>query len=205
EFDEAAAMLSLAADCACMGARGSASTLVAMRTCSRSFMPRLGVGDDAGTQLCVFWFDRSGTGTQGNSRSRVWRVQLKLTRIPRMAGQCEEGDSNPHGVNRQLLRLVRLPISPSSRDAERKISGRDTITHPGRCPMVMTWLLAQADVHHSVLRATAAVRSRDVEADVVAGFHGVENALKIGDRVDLLPRCRVQHLGDHHARLQLAV
>jgi hypothetical protein len=46
--------------------------------------------------------------------------------------QCEEGDSNPHGVNRQLLRLVRLPISPSSRDAIRKISGRYAIPHTGR-------------------------------------------------------------------------
>src|SRR6185312_1523175 len=28
---------------------------------------------------------------------------------------CERGDSNPHGLPRQLLRLVRLPIPPLSR------------------------------------------------------------------------------------------
>jgi hypothetical protein len=55
--------------------------------------------------------------------------------------QCEEGDSNPHGVNRQLLRLVRLPISPSSRDAIRKISGRDAESHPGRLFAIRLMLL----------------------------------------------------------------
>src|SRR6185295_18319443 len=32
---------------------------------------------------------------------------------------CERGDSNPHGLPRQLLRLVRLPIPPLSRTAAR--------------------------------------------------------------------------------------
>jgi hypothetical protein len=29
---------------------------------------------------------------------------------------CERGDSNPHGLPRQILSLVRLPIPPLSHD-----------------------------------------------------------------------------------------
>ncbi len=162
EFEEVAGMLSLVADCACVRVRGSTSRLIAIRTRTGHFTSRRRAGDDARTELCVFWFGRSGTGTQNNTTSRVRRVQLKLTRNPQRSDQCEEGDSNPHGVNRQLLRLVRLPISPSSRDAIRKISGRDTITYPGRSSMVTADLLAEADVHHAVYHATAAIGLRDV-------------------------------------------
>jgi hypothetical protein len=31
---------------------------------------------------------------------------------------CERGDSNPHGLPRQILSLVRLPISPLSHSAD---------------------------------------------------------------------------------------
>src|SRR5262249_1559819 len=34
-----------------------------------------------------------------------------------MLRKCERGDSNPPGVTRQYLKLVRLPISPRSRGA----------------------------------------------------------------------------------------
>ena len=37
---------------------------------------------------------------------------------------CERGDSNPHGLPRQLLRLVRLPIPPLSRPRRSGIGGQ---------------------------------------------------------------------------------
>ena len=49
--------------------------------------------------------------------SNVLCMLLSL-RLPGMRSWCERGDSNPHGLPRQLLRLVRLPIPPLSRQAE---------------------------------------------------------------------------------------
>src|SRR6185312_17490596 len=48
---------------------------------------------------------------------------------------CERGDSNPHGLPRQLLRLVRLPIPPLSRCgfAARKVVGRLGIRRTPPC------------------------------------------------------------------------
>ncbi len=37
---------------------------------------------------------------------------------PCLVGWCERGDSNPHGLLRQVLSLVRLPIPPLSRGVE---------------------------------------------------------------------------------------
>src|SRR5437588_9130078 len=45
---------------------------------------------------------------------------------------CEGGDSNPHGLPRQLLRLVRLPIPLLSRAAA-AVAKRTSIVEAVRC------------------------------------------------------------------------
>ena len=51
----------------------------------------------------------TGSARAFHRRRRIW---------------CERGDSNPHGLPRQLLRLVRLPIPPLSRMRRGDVGGR---------------------------------------------------------------------------------
>ena len=49
-------------------------------------------------------------------------------RFPVGAGLVRKGDSNPHGLPRQLLRLVRLPIPPLSRLRRGTLASRPACT-----------------------------------------------------------------------------
>ena len=44
----------------------------------------------------------------------IWVSECDIG-LPEVRGWCERGDLNPHGLLRQILSLVRLPISPLSR------------------------------------------------------------------------------------------
>ena len=68
----------------------------------------LGVCDRDGLRFC---------GLLGLAH-RVFDAMLQRGGGPWLVGWCERGDSNPHGLLRQILSLVRLPIPPLSRGVE---------------------------------------------------------------------------------------
>jgi integrase len=67
---------------------------------------------------------QNATGAQPATQTKEQREPMNNSEAVEEKAWCERGDSNPHGLPRQILSLVRLPISPLSHkcDSEFKFS-----------------------------------------------------------------------------------
>ncbi len=80
--------------------------------------------------------DRCPKGAEGClGRARVGRRRAQHASDHQtagsMRGDCERGDSNPHGLPRQNLNLVRLPIPPLSPGLGRSYHSRERVWRAG--------------------------------------------------------------------------
>ena len=90
---------------------------------------------------------------------------------PCLMGWCERGDSNPHGLLRQILSLVRLPIPPLSRAVEEPMASCHS------CPLWTTELYRVSSAGNRWFASLPSSLQRPSEEPTALGWLCIENLL----------------------------